>query len=97
MLYFLMVPRLVRSCLDSTPLAWFRLNARLVPSLLVFALGWVCLQGLGPDRIVVVMACLVPALALHVALSFIFVGPELKGTAQAAWAGITSRAPKGAS
>jgi O-antigen/teichoic acid export membrane protein len=97
MLYLLMVPRLVRRCLDATALAWLKLNARLIPSLSVFALGWVCLQNLGPDRILVVTYCLVPALTLHFALSFVFVGPELRGTVRAAWTGVTSRASKGAS
>ena len=97
MIYLLMVPRLVRTCLGSTLFAWLKLNARLVPSLLVFALGWVCLQNFGPDRIHVVACCLAPALALHLALSFIFVGPELRGTVVAAWTGATSRATKGAS
>ena len=32
-----------------------------------------------------------------VALSFVFVGPELRGTVVAAWTGATSRATKGAS
>jgi len=91
MLYSFMVPRLVRSCLDSTASSWFKLNARMLPSLLVFAAGWVCLQELGPDRVVVVVACLVPALVLHVALSFIFVGPELRSTVVTAWSGIASR------
>ena len=40
---------------------------------------------------------LAPAPALHLALSFIFVGPELRGTVVAAWTGATSRATKGAS
>jgi O-antigen/teichoic acid export membrane protein len=97
MIYLLMVPRLVRTCLGSTLFVWLKLNARLVPSLLVFALGWVCLQNFGPDRIHVVACCLAPALALHLALSFIFVGPELRGTVVAAWTGATSRATKGAS
>ncbi len=91
MLYSFMVPRLVRSCLDSTASSWFKLNVRLVPSVLVFALGWVCLQAFGPDRIAVVAACLVPALVLHVALSFVFVGPELRSTVLAAWTGIATR------
>jgi hypothetical protein len=96
MIYLLMVPRLVRSCLGSTLWTWLRFNARFVPSLFVFALGWVCLQNLGPDRILVVAYCLAPTLALHLGLSFIFVGPELKSTVLATWTGITSRAPKAA-
>ncbi len=94
--YVVLVPRLVRACLDSTMRAWLRLNARLLPSLLIFTLGWVCLQNLGPDRILVVACCLGPALVLHSALSFIFVGPELRGTVRAAWTGVTSRASRGA-
>jgi O-antigen/teichoic acid export membrane protein len=94
--YLFLVPRLVRTCLGSKFSAWLRLNARLLPSLLIFALGWVCLQNFGPDRILVVAYCLLPALALHSALSFILVGPELRGTVLAAWTGLTSRAPKGA-
>ncbi len=97
MIYLLMVPRLVRTCLGSTLSAWFKRNARLVPSLLVFALGWVCLQSFGPDRILVVVCCLAPVLVLHVAPSFVFVGPELRGTVLAGWTGVTSRAAKGAS
>lgn len=94
MIYLLMVPRLLRACLDSTLSAWLKRNTRFVPSLLVFAFGWVCLQNFGPYRIPVVVCCLVPALAVHLALSFIFVGPELRGTVMAAWTGVTSRAPK---
>jgi len=89
--YSFMVPRLVRTCLESTPFEWFRLNARLVPSLAVFALGWVLLQAIGPDRIAVVVVCLAATLVLHVVLSFVFVGPELRSTVQTAWAGIATR------
>ena len=86
-----MVPRLVRTCLESTPFEWFRLNVRLVPPSLVFALGWVLLQAIGPDRIAVVVVCLAATLVLHVVLSFVFVGPELRSTVQTAWAGIATR------
>jgi O-antigen/teichoic acid export membrane protein len=93
--YVLLVPRLTRACLDSPALAWFKLTARLLPSLAVFAAGWVCLQVFGPDRIVVVVACLAPALVLHAVLSMFLVGPELRGTASAAWAGFAMRSSRG--
>ena len=86
-IYLLLVPRLVRACLGSTLSAWFRRNARLVPSLLVFALGWVCLQSFGPDRIPSSRAASSRA-RLQSAPSFVFVGPELRGTVLAGWTGV---------
>lgn len=97
MTYLLLVPKLVRSCFDSAPLAWFKFNLRLLPSLIVFAVAWLCLQAFGPDRVLVAVACLGPAVALHVLLSVVLIGPELRGTMTAAWSGLTSRVSRGTS
>ncbi|MGH9091840.1 MAG: hypothetical protein ACRDZR_10765 [Acidimicrobiales bacterium] len=87
-MYLAMVPKLAGPCLGRSSLGWFKDAGRLVPSLLTFLAGWLCLQSFGADRVLVVVACFVPALGLHLLLSATLVGPELKRTATSAWAGL---------
>lgn len=89
--FVIMIPRLSVACLGTSPWAWFKRSARILPSTVTFVGGWVILDLLGPDRVVVVVACLAATLLLHLVLSLFLVGPELRSTALSALSSRTSR------